>query len=278
MNITTYLQRIKYEGGLEPNLETLTKLHQAHLRAIPYENFDIHLGRRLELGEQHFYNKLVLQRRGGWCYEMNGLFAWVLRELGFEVQLLAGAVRSSIQDVNEAGNHLVLLVQLDQPHLVDVGLGDGFQEPLPLVSGEYTQNNLTFRLEQDGEYWILHNHALGAAKRYDFTLEPRELTFFANKCHELQTSPDSGFTRVTDCQFFTSTSILALRGAVLKEINHNGVTQRTIENQTEYQEVIQTKFGLNEPEIFDLWPRVWERHQEWLKQEAAKDTNLNVKE
>ena len=114
MNIEAYLQRINYEGGLEPNLETLTNLHRAHLLAIPYENFDIHLGRRLELGEQYFYNKLVLQKRGGWCYEMNGLFAWVLHEIGFEVQLLAGAVRSSTQKiVNEVGNHLVLLVQLD---------------------------------------------------------------------------------------------------------------------------------------------------------------------
>ncbi len=275
MDIKAYLQRINYEGGLEPKLETLSKLHRAHLLAIPYENFDIHLGRRLELGEQHFYNKLVLQKRGGWCYEMNGLFAWVLRELGFEVQLLAGAVRSSTENVNEVGNHLVLLVQLEQPYLADVGLGDGFLEPLPLVSGEYTQNNLTFRLEQKGKYWVLHNHALGAAKKYDFTLEPRELTFFAKKCHELQTSLTSGFTRVTNCQFFTPDSILTLKGAVLKVINQNGASQHIIESQTEYQEVLQTRFRLNEPEIFDLWPRVWERHQEWLKQEAAKATNVN---
>ena len=130
---------------------------------------------------------------------MNGLFARVLREIGFKVQLMAGSVRDVTGDTTE-GNHLVLLVELEQPYLVDVGFGDGFLEPLPLVEGIYTQGHLTFQLAKEGERWVVHNHPDGGAKRYDFTLEPYNLSQFASKCHELQTSPASGFTQKTVCQ------------------------------------------------------------------------------
>src|SRR6476620_9554304 len=143
MDLTLYLKRINYSGPVEPNFATLEKLHRQHLFAIPYENFDVHLGRKIELDEQAFFDKLVMQKRGGWCYEMNGLFAWVLRQLGFEVRLLAGSVRS-VSDTKSQGDHLVLLVELERPYVVDVGFGDGFLTPLPLEEGEYRQGYLTF--------------------------------------------------------------------------------------------------------------------------------------
>ncbi len=93
MNLDAYLARIGYRGSLEPTPGTLRDLHCAHLLTIPYENLDIHLGRTLPLGEADIFSKLVTQKRGGWCFEMNGLFAWALRELGFVVTLLVAGVR-----------------------------------------------------------------------------------------------------------------------------------------------------------------------------------------
>lgn len=75
MDVDAYLVRIGYEGRLEPTPETLYALHRAHLLAIPYENLDIHLGRPLTLSLPDIFDKLVTQKRGGWCFEMNGLFA-----------------------------------------------------------------------------------------------------------------------------------------------------------------------------------------------------------
>src|SRR5215471_12816179 len=117
MHISDYLTRIGYMGSLAANYETLAGLHQAHLLAISYENLNIHLGRYLSLDEGAIFDKLVTARRGGWCYEMNGLFAWALRELGFSVTLLASGVNRAKQGERADGDHLILRVTLDRPYL-----------------------------------------------------------------------------------------------------------------------------------------------------------------
>src|SRR5258708_4812285 len=151
--LSAYIRRIGYEGSLDVNYTTLADLHQAHLLAIPYENLDIQLHRYLPLDENSFYEKLVVARRGGWCYEMNGLFAWALRTIGFSVTLLASAVNRASQGANADANHLVLLVELDRPYLVDVGFWNGFLTPIPLEPGHYTQRFLTYQLIHDGQHW-----------------------------------------------------------------------------------------------------------------------------
>ena len=85
MNVDAYLERIGYEGPREPTIETLTGLHRAHMLSVPFENLDIHLGRRLVLDRPVNFAKIVDHRRGGWCYELNGLFGWLLEQLGFRV-------------------------------------------------------------------------------------------------------------------------------------------------------------------------------------------------
>src|SRR5688572_24693789 len=150
MEIEAYLERIGYTGARDASAATLRGVHRAHLYAIPYENLDIHLGRPLGLDVPGIYQKLVSERRGGWCYEMNGLLAWALRELGFAVDLLAGAVPRASAGETADGNHLVLLVRLPEgPYLADVGFGDGFLEPLPLREGTTEQAGWRFRVEHD---------------------------------------------------------------------------------------------------------------------------------
>jgi N-hydroxyarylamine O-acetyltransferase len=264
MNIHTYLQRIDYTGSLEPTLETLCNLHRQHLLTIPYENLDIHLGRTLELDEEKIFQKIVLEERGGWCYEMNGLFAWALRELGFEVQYLSGAVgRERVGDKAE-GNHLVLLVNLGQSYIADVGFGD-LPEPLPLQEGEYKQGFLTVRLTQQGERWLFHNHEHGGAKGFDFTLTPHQLSDFAKHCHTLQTSPDSGFVQKTVCQRLLPDGFATLRGAVLTTVRERGVEKRVIDSEADYKTVLRDVFGLELPGVNDLYAKVWQRHLVWLE-------------
>src|SRR4051812_15166720 len=97
MDVNAYLERIGYHGSHEPTLATLTAIHRAHLLTIPYENFDIHLGRTLSLDLEKTFDKIVRQHRGGWCYEMNGLLAGALHELGFDVTLLASGVKGEFE-------------------------------------------------------------------------------------------------------------------------------------------------------------------------------------
>jgi N-hydroxyarylamine O-acetyltransferase len=269
MHLTDYFDRIDYHGASTPTLDTLVGLHRAHLLAITYENLNIHLGRPLVLDEQQIFDKIVRQRRGGWCYEMNGLFAWALCEIGFRVRLLGGAVSRPTLGERANRNHLVLLVELDRPYLADVGFGNGFLEPLPLVAGNHTQGGLTYQLRQEGERWVFHNHAYGGPG-FDFTLTPHIMADFADKCHELQTAPDSGFVRISVCHRFIPDGLLSLRGAILSQTTQEDVQTHTITSADEYVRVISQRFDLRIDDLQRLWPTVWERHVEWIQQEEQK--------
>src|SRR5713226_4388823 len=92
MHIKPYLQRINYDGPLEPGIQTLSALQETHLLTVPFENLDIPLEREIKLDEAALYYKIVEQQRGGFCYELNGLFASLLRTLGFKVTMLSAGV------------------------------------------------------------------------------------------------------------------------------------------------------------------------------------------
>lgn len=267
MKLDAYLNRIHYTGPRSVTYDTLCQLHRAHLLAIPYENLDIHLGRRLTLDLDHIYTKLVEERRGGWCYEMNGLFAWALRELGFDVTLLGSSVGAPAQGAEGDLDHLILLIQLAQPWLVDVGFGNGIFEPLPLRPGHYRQAFLDFRLEEQAAKWQFHNHAHGGSG-YGFTLLPRHLAGFASRCHELQTSPDSGFVRTTVCHRFTTEGIVTLRGAICKQYKATGVEEEEITSLPRYRAVLGQTFGLAPALADSLWEKVWARHLLWKQVET----------
>lgn len=271
MNPEAYFQRIGYTGTPQPNYETLKALHRAHLLTITYENLDIHLGRYLPLDEAAMYEKIVVQRRGGWCYEMNGLFAWALRQIGFQVTLLASAVNRQINGANAERNHLILRVDLDQPYLADVGFGNGFLEPLPLAAGRYARGFLTYRLEQDNHHWYFHNHVYGGAG-FDFSLEAFTLPDFAAACHFLQTSPESGFVRTTVCHRFLPEGIRTLKGAVLRSVTPDDVSETIIDNFAAYQQALTHLFDLHLPDadVQTLWESVWERHQAWVALEKQR--------
>ena len=92
MEIDAYLGRIGYSGPRTPTAETLRQLHRAHMFAVPFENLDIPLGNPIALSLPAFYAKIVERRRGGFCYELNGLFGWLLEQLGFRIVRLSAGV------------------------------------------------------------------------------------------------------------------------------------------------------------------------------------------
>ena len=268
--LSAYLARVGYDGPLTPTIGTLRALHRAHLTAIPYENLDIHLGRTLTLDREATFDKLVDGRRGGWCFEMNGTFGWVLEAIGFDVRYVGGAVKRTERGAPAFDSHLVLIVTLDRPYIVDVGFGDGFFEPLPLEPGRYRQHALEFGVSRDGDWWRVHNHEHGGADSYDFTLEPRSIESFADKCHELQTAPDSGFVRSTVCGRYERDGLVVLRGAVLREIRAGGLAVRVIEDADDYLRVLAERFGLAPDGIETLWPTVQARHHAWMAAQAKE--------
>jgi len=271
MKLADYLKRINYTGDVKPDLATLKALHRAHLLTIPYENLDIHRDCPLTVDVVQIYAKIVTEHRGGWCFEMNGLLAWALREVGFDVTLLSSFVGRDKDEPIPAGvgDHLILRVNLSEPYLADVGFGNGILEPISLEEGTYEQGFLTYKLSREGDRWWFQNHRYGGAG-FDFNLEPHQLSDFAGQSTRLQTSPESGFVRATVCMRFTlDGGMWILRGAVLRRIAADGVHDETIENVSHYERVLSEKFDLNLPDVNALWDKVWSRHQAWVKENST---------
>src|SRR3954454_20538446 len=132
MNVAAYLERIGYHSPRAPTAETLRRLHLAHLVSVPFANLSIHWGEPIRLDDQSLFEKIVTRRRGGFCYELNGLFVALLRALGFDVAMLSACVGRSAGDSSLDYDHMALRVTLKHRWLADVLSGDSFREPLRL--------------------------------------------------------------------------------------------------------------------------------------------------
>ena len=271
MDLAAYFERIGFAGEARPDLATLRALHSAHLLAIPYENLDVQLGRPLTIDPAAAFDKLVTKRRGGWCYEMNGLLAAALEEIGFEVTRMAGAVMREVRGDEAIGNHLVLRVDLGEPWIADVGLGDGTLEPYRLRAGTMQSGGYSFALEAlDDRWWRFRNHQFGGAPSFDVAIEPTALSVLADKCRQLQTAPDSIFRMNLICQRFKGDGvILQLLGRSLRTLRPGTKSDRILVSADELISVLAGDFGLDVPEAASLWPRICARHDEVLAAAAA---------
>jgi N-hydroxyarylamine O-acetyltransferase len=272
MDLQAYFNRIGYAGPARPDVATLTALHRAHLQAIPYENLDVQLGRPLTIDPAAAIDKIVGRWRGGWCYEMNGVFGSALSEIGFKVTRVAGAaMREELGDI-VVGNHLVLLVEIDgQAWIADVGFGDGIQDPFPLRAGALTTGGYAYRVESlDDGWWRFHNHEFGGAKSFDFRVEPADPDLLAGRCEWLQYDPTSHFVLNLIVQRYRGDTILQMRGRILRTVTPAGVETRLLMSADELVTVLAEEFGLHVPEAAGLWPRIVARHEEVMAAEVTE--------
>jgi N-hydroxyarylamine O-acetyltransferase len=196
-DVDRYLARIGYAGPREATLPVLRELHLAHLVAVPFENLSVIRREPIVLDEAALLEKVVARRRGGFCYELNGLFAALLGALGFRVARLAGRV--SVNGI--PFDHMTLRVDLDDPWLADVGFGDSFLLPLALAAREPQDggDGRRYRIEEvDTGGLLLSREKAGAWERqYAFDLAEWPLAAYADGCRYHSTSPQSHFTRNT---------------------------------------------------------------------------------
>jgi len=152
LDVASYLDRIGYTGSTAPTIDTLRAIHIAHLQSIPFENLDIAQGRKISLDVDHILRKIVQQRRGGFCYELNGALSALLGALGFQVTLLSARVAKATGGEGPEFDHLALRVDLQQPWLADVGFGASFLTPLRMEPAQGQVDPAgTFRLMQFGD-------------------------------------------------------------------------------------------------------------------------------
>lgn len=247
MDKARYLQRIGYHGSLSPTAQTLSALQQAHLLSVPFENLDISLGRPIELDETALFEKIVQRRRGGFCYELNGLFAALLRDLGYSVTLLSAQVAHKNGGFGPPFDHLALLVTLEEPWLVDVGFGDSFRAPLRLESlREQVQAEGSYRLIQEGSLWTWYQQdGTDWQAQYCFTLQPHTLAEFIPMCRYHQTSPQSHFTQGRVCTLATEDGRVTLSELRLITTVGHERHEQVLAGEDEFHVLLQQRFGIS---------------------------------
>ncbi len=251
MDIKKYLKRIQYSGPLNPDVQTLHELQRSHLLHVPFENLDIGLKRPIRLEEDALWEKIILHGRGGFCYELNGLFARLLQELGFAVTYLNARVYSRDGKLGIDFDHLALLVQVPghSGHwLADVGFGDSFNEPLCLEGNEIQEQGLrAYRIEtlHNGYATWQRNYDGSWERHYFFDLKPHRFPEeYLSACNYHQTSPQSSFTRESIISRATPDGRVSLQDGWLI-LTRNGLrTQRPVTSNDQYKTLLQQYFGI----------------------------------
>lgn len=229
MQTAPYLQRIGNVNIKENNLESLKQLQWQHMLHVPFENLDVINRIPIPLDVETYYKKIVLHHRGGFCYELNGLFNYFIQKLGFQSNLVSATINKPDGSWAMEGSHACLIVELDQPYLVDVGFGDSARTPLPLtgetrqdISGTYRVRKISenvFDLQRQG-----NAHEWNTLYRLDN--HPKQLGEFDEANHFNQNSPKSHFTQQEIVTLATLDGRITLSGSNLT-FTRNGDKQKT---------------------------------------------------
>ncbi|GAA3240658.1 arylamine N-acetyltransferase family protein [Actinocorallia longicatena] len=242
-----YLARIGAEAPAAPDLAGLTALQHAHLTTVPFENLSIHLGEDIVLTEDALFEKIVTGRRGGFCYELNGLFGALLTALGYRVELLSCRVfgRDGVPGTPFA--HLTLRVELDRLYLVDVGFGSFSDAPLRLdLRTPQDDPAGVFTVEESGEFLnVLENGTPG----YQIDPRPYALSDFVPHCWWHRTSPDSHFTQSLTCSIRTADGRTTLSGDRLITTAGGERSERTLPAPEIVLAAYESHFGLTFDEV-----------------------------
>jgi N-hydroxyarylamine O-acetyltransferase len=221
------------------------------MQSIPFENLDIELKRTIHISEDAIWEKIVVNKRGGFCYELNGLFAWLLKQIGFNVTYLNARVFDRAGNLGMDFDHLALLVQIPGQAgrwLADVGFGDSFTEPLSFEDpGEQIQGLRAYRLEEtpDGYVTWQSNYDGTWKQQYFFDIQPHKFPEeYETACLYHQTSPRSSFTHGSIISRATTDGRISLEDGRLILTRNGQRTERFLESKDEYQALLKEHFGV----------------------------------
>ncbi|MEQ9422835.1 MAG: arylamine N-acetyltransferase [Cyclobacteriaceae bacterium] len=250
IDVERYLQRIGFTEPSLPNYDYLKKLHKLHQLNIPFENLDIHWQKEIILEYDPIYEKIVANRRGGFCYELNGLFHALLLNLGFKADLIS--VRMFKEDGEETPEyeHMAILVEIDDTtYLADVGYGDLFLEPKVLIPNElqidYTRYYKFTKSPDDDFILWQSSDASSFERKYIFSTQRRQFIEFVPRCHWQQTSPDSHFTNKKICTIATQEGRISLSDGKLIETVKGKKKETHLLNADDFNVKLKERFGFD---------------------------------
>jgi N-hydroxyarylamine O-acetyltransferase len=244
-----YLDRIGFTGPVDVSRECLFKLQERHLHTVPYENLDIRRGVPLSLEIDALYDKIVVRRRGGYCFELNALFGWLLAELGFSVTHYFARFWRDEKNPPPKRRHQVLAVELGPVrYLCDVGVGGIIPRwPVAMVEGlEQPQGDECYKLERDPYFgWMLMEWKHGRWERiYSFTEEPQLPKDYLMASYWCEHSPDSFFRTTTMVAVRTPEGRNTVAGDEFRIFTGDGVRTFTPATEEEFNEALRTYFGI----------------------------------
>jgi N-hydroxyarylamine O-acetyltransferase len=234
MDIQLYLDRINYKSQVSVRKEVLFELQAAHLLSIPFENLDIHYQNKIKLDIDLIYKKIVINRRGGFCYELNGLFYHLLKNIGFDVQMISGRVYSKDKNYGKEYDHLAIIATVNgKKYLVDVGFGKFSYKPLEITLNANMSDEFgLFRFDKAHDDYLRINSIENGnlVPQYLFKIKEREFVEFEGMCEFHQTSKESHFTNKK------VVSIVTQNGRKTLNNNQIKITDRDTEVIKEFDE------------------------------------------
>ncbi|MDU5143637.1 MAG: arylamine N-acetyltransferase [Paenibacillus dendritiformis] len=248
-DVYAYLKRIGYDGPLDGSAAVLADLQECHLYAVPYENFDILNRVPLSLDIPDLIDKIITRRRGGYCFELNALFGWLLRDLGYSVTDLMARFWRDEPNPPPKRRHQVLQVKAGgETYLCDVGVGGIVpRRPVRIETGlEQWQEDECYRLERDPDYgWMLFEFKRDGWNRlYSFTEEPQLARDFIMPSYWCEHAPESIFTQQAMAAVRTREGRHTLAGDEFRIFTADGVHTFVPETKEQYDEALKTYFGI----------------------------------
>jgi N-hydroxyarylamine O-acetyltransferase len=243
VDVEDYLRRLEAVRPGVPDLEALCELQRRHLESVPFENLGRYLGEQVDLEESALLDKVVRQRRGGLCYELNGAFGLLLRDVGFDVRLLAGRVMRRDGVFGPPLDHLALRVELDEPWLVDVGFGRFSIRPLRLTTTEEQPDpagQFTVRPAPHGDVDVLCDGNVV----YRLEVRPRELEDFQAMAWWHANSPASPFAHGPTCSLVRPGGRVTVAGDRLIETTGDERTECVLEGDDAIRALYREHFGI----------------------------------
>lgn len=248
MKLDNYLRRIDYRQTPQNNLQTLNKLHQKHLFAIPFEDLDIYFKKPLQVEIDSLYKKIIVEKRGGFCYELNFLFYNLLKEIGFDCTIVSSRIYDKREVLGCEFDHLSIIVKLEDNWLVDVGYGNLFTVPLKIVDGYvYQDREVTYKISQLSESnYILSESKNGYKfkKVYTFDMIPRKIEEFQGQIDFKQYSEESYFVQNRICSIPTEEGRITLFNDKFIKTIGTEKEQHTIQNNTEFYQILKREFDM----------------------------------
>ncbi|GAA2302861.1 arylamine N-acetyltransferase [Glycomyces scopariae] len=281
--LAAYLGRVGITAPRRPTLHALRRVHRAHVAAMPYENLDIQLGRPIRLDADALFAKFVEGGRGGYCYEHNGVMAFALEAMGFDVRRVLGGVARETEGDKNWWNHMPLVVRFEggrgdaAEYLADAGIGTGFRDPLPVRDGSYRVGAFNFGVwSLGGEEWRCSIDPRVSNLTFDFRLPARRPEEFADRCRELSTSPESPFVKTLTVQNPREDDMWVLRARTLTVYDPklpDFKSVRVVEDEAAFASLLRGRFNLTlaDDDVAALWAKAVAQHELKLAEERSEE-------